>query len=39
MVTIPIEVWEGEQLEEGDIIEADIRKHKKIEKPKAQATA
>lgn len=30
IITIPIEIWEGENLIEGDLIEIDI---KKIEKP------
>lgn len=31
IITLPIEIWEGEGLEEGDLIEIDI---KRIEKPK-----
>ncbi len=31
IITIPIEIWEGEGLEEGDLIEVDI---KKIERAK-----
>ncbi len=31
MVTIPIEVWDGENLNDGDLIEVDIHK---VEKPK-----
>lgn len=29
MVTIPIEVWDAEKLEDGDLIEVDIKKVKK----------
>lgn len=29
MVTIPIEVWMGEGLKDGDLIEVDIRKVKR----------
>ncbi len=29
MVTIPIELWNGEELNEGDLIEIDLRKIKK----------
>ncbi|CAG1003267.1 hypothetical protein METP1_03062 [Methanosarcinales archaeon] len=29
MITIPIEVWDGEKLEDGDLIECDIKKVKK----------
>ena len=31
LMTIPKELWEGERLSEGDLIEIDIRK---IDKPK-----
>jgi len=29
MITIPIEVWDGEKLEDADLIECDIKKVKK----------
>ncbi len=28
IITIPIEIWEGEELAEGDLIEIDIKKLK-----------
>jgi hypothetical protein len=31
IITLPIEIWEGEDLKEGDLIEIDV---KKIEKSK-----
>ncbi len=34
IITLPIEIWEGEGLSEGDLIEIDIRK---IEKSKSSA--
>lgn len=34
IITIPIEIWEGEGLQEGDLIEIDIMK---IEKPRREA--
>jgi bifunctional DNA-binding transcriptional regulator/antitoxin component of YhaV-PrlF toxin-antitoxin module len=34
IITLPIEIWEGEGLKEGDLIEIDV---KKIEKSKAMA--
>lgn len=36
MVTIPIEVWDGENLNDGDLIEVDIQK---VEKPKPWSSA
>ena len=35
IMTIPIEIWNGESLQEGDLIEVDIRR---IERP-AKVTA
>jgi hypothetical protein len=32
IITLPIEIWEGEDLKEGNLIEIDV---KKIEKSKA----
>ncbi len=29
-ITIPIEIWEGENLTEGDLIEIEIRKIEKL---------
>ncbi len=29
LMTIPIEIWQGEELTEGDLVEIDIRKIKK----------
>ncbi len=30
MITIPIEVWDAESLEDGDLIEVDVKKVKKV---------
>jgi len=34
IITIPVEIWEGEGLTEGDLIEVDIRKLKSVEAPR-----
>ncbi|VVB85642.1 Uncharacterised protein [uncultured archaeon] len=33
IITIPIEIWEGEALKEGDLIEIDIKKIEKSASP------
>ncbi len=30
IITLPIEIWEGEGLNEGDLIEIDIKKIEKV---------
>ncbi|MFH0904511.1 MAG: hypothetical protein V1854_04905 [Methanobacteriota archaeon] len=30
IITVPVEIWEGEELTEGDLIEVDIRKLKGV---------
>lgn len=32
IITLPIEIWEGENLTEGDLIEIDIKKIEKAKK-------
>jgi len=34
IITVPVEIWEGEGLTEGDLIEVDIRKLKGVEAPR-----
>ena len=34
IITVPVEIWEGEGLTEGDLIEVDIIKLKSVEAPR-----